>query len=166
MTALATTGTQLGKICTGILLFQRVVEMMQCGILLLIIVFESRLGLSWRNPAVGIAAGTGLFAAVDLCISLVAERMPVWQATLATTSTLLSVLILTAFVYLIMISESEQRAVQDAPSRLVLQRWNEVLMSSPLVSHSANELAFSPMDSFIPGVEKAVDRVLARKMSH
>ena len=64
-----------------------------------------------------------------------------------------------------MASEPNRRAIESAPTRLILQRWNEVLLSTPLVSRRADELAFAQVDSFIPGVEKTVDRVLSRKMA-
>jgi len=62
--------------------------------------------------------------------------------------------------------EPARKTAQHSPTRLILQRWNEVLMNTPLVSRvPATELAFSSMDSFIPCVEKTVDRVLSRKMA-
>ena len=62
--------------------------------------------------------------------------------------------------------EPARKTAQDSPTRLILQRWNDVLMNTPLVSRGpGTELAFSTVDSFIPGVEKTVDRVLSRKMA-
>ncbi len=53
----------------------------------------------------------------------------------------------------------EPAKAADAPSRLIIQRWNDAL-----ISYRQAEVAFSPMNSFLPGVEQTVDRVLARKI--
>ena len=165
LTALATTGSEQNKICAAIQLFDRVVGLMQCGLLLLVLLFETRLGLSWRNPAICIAVGMGAFAAIDLGSTLLRDRIPAWEGTLNVVTAVLCVAVSGAWMYAFALVEPRKAAVQDAPSRLILQRWNEVLMSTPLVTPQMQELAFSPVDSFIPGVEKAVDRVLSRKMS-
>ena len=52
--------------------------------------------------------------------------------------------------------------VLDSPRRLIFQRWNEALLT-----HSVRgEMAFAAggADSFLPGVEQTVERVLARKI--
>jgi hypothetical protein len=52
--------------------------------------------------------------------------------------------------------------VLDSPRRLIFQRWNEALLTHTV----RGEMAFASggMDSFLPGVEQTVDRVLARKI--
>ncbi len=48
-------------------------------------------------------------------------------------------------------------------SKLIFQRWNEVLVSTPFGS-SAATASMGHLDSFLPNVEQTVDRVMARKM--
>jgi hypothetical protein len=52
--------------------------------------------------------------------------------------------------------------VLDSPSRLIFQRWNEALTTYSVRGEMA--FAASGVESFLPGVEQTVDRVLARKI--
>ncbi len=52
--------------------------------------------------------------------------------------------------------------VLDSPSRLIFQRWNEALVSYGHRGEMA--MATSSVESFLPGVEQTVERILARKM--
>jgi hypothetical protein len=52
--------------------------------------------------------------------------------------------------------------VLDSPSRLIFQRWNEAL--STYTARGEIAMAANGVNSFLPGVEETVDRVLARKM--
>jgi hypothetical protein len=47
---------------------ERSVRFMQVCLLILVIALMSRLGLTWRNHSLGIAAGFGLYAAIDLVL--------------------------------------------------------------------------------------------------
>jgi hypothetical protein len=57
--------------------------------------------------------------------------------------------------------EAAPKTAANSPSRLIIQRWNDAL-----ISYRQGDLAMSSvgMNSFLPGVEQTVDRVLARKM--
>lgn len=162
LTAVVTNGTQAMKICTAIFVLERSIQLMQCGLLLLFVLFEKRLGLSWRSPAVCIMLGIGVSAAVDLSRSY-----------LRTTSLLHPLDLLNDCVYIGMfalwlvsmrLARPKQQTVQDSPTRLILQRWNEALLATPLVAR--NNQASLPVESFLPGVERAVERVMARKMAN
>lgn len=59
--------------------------------------------------------------------------------------------------------EPARKTVQDSPMRLVFQRWNDTLLSTPFAGQ--NNLAMASMDSFLPNVERTVERVMARKMT-
>jgi hypothetical protein len=72
--------------------------------------------------------------------------------------------VLLFWMYLISRPEPARKTVLDSPSRLIFQRWNEVLMATPLVAR--NNQASLPVESFLPGVERAVERVMARKMAN
>jgi hypothetical protein len=45
---------------------------------------------------------------------------------------------------------------------LIFQRWNEALISY----QHGGDLAFAPSESFLPSVERTVERVMARKMTN
>jgi hypothetical protein len=162
LTAFATAGSGTNKIVAAAELLQRTVRLMQCGLLLLFFGLEKRLGLSWRNHSMSIALGLGIYAAVDLSTTYLIDRIPAHAGAFQ---------ILTNLVYLgatvlwaasIARPEPSRNNVLDSPSRLIFQRWNEALIS---YGHRGDmALATSSVESFLPGVEQTVERILARKM--
>ena len=162
LTAFATTGTSGNKIMAASELLQRTVRLMQCGLLLLFFGLEKRLGLTWRTHSMSIALGLGIYAGVDLSTTYLIDRIPALTDFFA---------ILTNFVYLgaaalwaysLAKPEPARGNVLDSPRRLIFQRWNEALLT-----HSVRgEMAFAAggIESFLPGVEQTVERVLARKI--
>ena len=52
-------------------MLNRAIAMIQCGLLLLLFLFSSYLGLSWRSYVFGIATGLGIFSATQLAIAAV-----------------------------------------------------------------------------------------------
>jgi len=161
LTALASSGsTATAKICAAVVVFERIVQLMQCGLLLLLLIFESRLGLSWRSHGMLVALGMGIYAALNLGMSFLQDHFVAWQIQLNLINTILGLGIIGLWQVNFLLPEPQRRTVQDTPAKLVFQRWNDVLSGA-----SSGEMAFaSSADSFIPGVEKAVERVLARKM--
>ena len=160
LTALASTATTTaGKICAAVVLFERVVQLMLCGLLLLLLSFESRLGLSWRSHGMSIALGMGVYSALNLGMSFMFDHFPMWKTQMNIANTVLSLGIFAMWQINFLLPEPQRRNVQDSPTRLIFQRWNDALSGG-----SSVDIAFSSADSFIPGVEKAVERVLARKM--
>jgi hypothetical protein len=163
ITALATTGSKTTKLCTAILLMEHCIQLMQCGFLLLLLAFETRLGISWRSHGMCIALGLGVFASTDLLLTYLYERFPAWHTSLDMTNGMIACGLFAFWTIGLLLPEPARKSAQDSPTRIILQRWNEALAATPL-SNSLSEIALSPVDSFIPGVEKAVDRILARKM--
>jgi hypothetical protein len=160
LTVLASSATDTTtKICAAVALFQKVVQLMQCGLLLLLLSFESRLGLSWRSHGMSIALGMGVYSALNLGVSFMRDHFPAWQPKMNIANTVLCLGIIAMWQINFMLPEPQRKNVQDSPRRLIFQRWNEALAGV-----SSGDIAFSSADSFIPGVEKAVERVLARKM--
>jgi hypothetical protein len=162
LTAFATAGSEQNKLLAAAQLLQRTVRLMQCGLLLLFLGLEKRLGLSWRTHSMSIALGLGIYAAIDLSTTYLIDRMPAYTGGLH---------VLTNFVYVAAASlwaaslarpEPARSNVLDSPSRLIFQRWNEALSSYTVRGEAA--LATNGVHSFLPGVEETVDRVLARKM--
>lgn len=165
VTAAFTSGTQAGKLTAAISLGQRSIQLMQCGLLLLLILFEKRLGLSWRSHGMCIAFGIGTYAAADLLVSRLQTAFPAWQSSFDLVSDLLSIVVLLFWTVALAIPEPSRASAQDSPQRLVLQRWNEALLASPLTGQERNVTPAS-VDSFLPGIEKTVDKVLARKIAN
>lgn len=161
LTALVTSGNHSSKIVVAVDLCDRCVHMMQCGLMLLMVVFEKRLNLSWRSSGMAIAIGLGAVAAMDLIISYAQTRFPGWANELAilNSAAFFGALILWAVRFAS--RKIEPAKAVDAPSRLIIQRWNDALIS---YRHGDVALSSLGMSSFLPGVEQTVERVLARKI--
>ena len=165
ITALATNGAQGTKLEAAMSVVEHSIRLMQCGLLLFLLVFETRLGVSWRNYGMGIAIGIGIAAAVDLTISYL--RMLSWRSSTALDAVNGTVYlgVIAFWGCVLVMREPTSKSILDSPSRLIFQRWNEALMATPLISRK-NQAAFAPVESFLPGVEQTVERVMARKMMH
>jgi hypothetical protein len=135
---------------------------MQCGLLLLFFFLEKRLGLSWRNYNMSIALGLGSIAALDLCFSYLRIQFVSKIETFCTIESAFFISVLAFWAYCLTRPEPARKTVLDSPSRLIFQRWNEALSSYSVRGEMA--LAGNGVNSFLPGVEETVDRVLARKM--
>jgi hypothetical protein len=163
LNALATAGSGLTKCIAAITLIQRNLRLMQCGLLLLFFLFERRLALSWRNHSVSLALGLGVSAALSLSLTFIRLHLTAWSA-LDVVETSSSFAIVAYWTYCFVRTQAAGQTVLDSPSRLIFQRWNEALMSTPMTEDKNPALA--TVDSFLPGIEKTVDRVLARKIAH
>jgi len=159
LTALVTGGSSSSKIVVAINLIDRCVHMMQCGLLLLLVVFEKRLSLSWRSPGMSIALGLGIVAAADLAVSYAEGRFPALNGPLEMMNGIVFTAVLCFWAYRLSVKASAPTTAASSPSKLIIQRWNDAL-----ISDRQAEAAFSPMNSFLPGVEQTVERVLARKI--
>jgi len=162
ITALATNGQQPTKLEAALNVVEHCVRLMQCGLLLFVLVFENRLGISWRSHGVAIIMGLGIYAAFDLTVSYITWLSP-YASQLITDSAYLAALLLWSCS--LIMREPTPKSVLDSPSRLIFQRWNEALLATPLMARK-NQAAFAPVESFLPGVEQTVERVMARKMMH
>ncbi|HET9366057.1 MAG TPA: hypothetical protein VFP71_13705 [Candidatus Angelobacter sp.] len=163
LTAFATAGAGHDRMQAAVDLLQRTVRLMQCGLLLLFLGLEKRLGLSWRTHSMSIALGLGIYAAIDLCATYLVDRIPAH----AEAFQLFTYVVYAAAASLWAVSlarpEPARNNVLDSPSRLIFQRWNDVLVSTARFS-PAPAAVIGGIDSFLPNVEQTVDRVLARKI--
>ncbi|HMC32347.1 MAG TPA: hypothetical protein VKL99_16045 [Candidatus Angelobacter sp.] len=161
MTALVTSGSQVSKVRVALDFCDRCVHLMTCGSLFLLVLFEKRLNLSWRNAGMCIALGLGLTSASDLAVSYSQARYPALNAQLASMDGIIFIAILAFWALRLSSREAVPVTSSSSPSRIILQRWNEAL-----IGYRHGDLAFasSSIDSFLPGVEQTVERVLARKM--
>jgi hypothetical protein len=161
LTALVTSGPSPNKIVVAVDLCDRCVHMMQCGLLLLILLLEKRLSFSWRSSAMSIAIGLGFSAAVDLIVSYGQSRFPAATLQLDMVNGVSLLALLGFWALALNATEPSRNTISDPPTRLVLQRWNEALIG---YGYGDRALVGGTLESFLPGVEQTVDRVLARKM--
>jgi hypothetical protein len=162
LTAIATAGAGANKMQAAVDLLQRTVRLMQCGLLLLFLGLEKRLGLSWRTHSMSIALGLGIYAAIDLSTTYLVDRIPAYTDAFHIFTNLVYVAAASLWAASMSRPEPARNNVLDSPSRLIFQRWNEALASYTVRGEIA--LASSGVNSFLPGVEETVDRVMARKM--
>jgi hypothetical protein len=161
LTAFASTGSGADKITAAMTVVERTMRLIECGLLLLFFLFEKRLHLSWKNANIGIAIGLGISGALDLAISYLSSHFPWRIDELGALNSFIYIGILFFWTYCLSAQKKDRTSVLESPNRLIFQRWNEALLS-----YKEGELAFASgrVDSFLPGVERTVERVLARKM--
>lgn len=159
LTAVVTSGPSPKRLVVAVDLCDRCVHLMQCGLMMLLVVFEKRLNFSWRSSGMVIALGLGLTAAMDLIVSYGQSRVPAWGAQFDLVNGVSFLAVLMFWALRLRSPESAPQSIAATPSRLVLQRWNEALISYGYGETSGS----STVESFLPGIEKTVDRVMARK---
>lgn len=145
------------------LLVDHSVRLMQCGLLVLLLLFEKRLGLSWRSRGMVIALGLGASAAVALAVSFLKGFISstAFKYDLDLLNGGFYVAVTLFWVVCLMRPEAHVGNVLQSPSRVIAQRWNEALITA---RSSGGELTISPVNMFMPGIENVVDRVLAKKI--
>jgi hypothetical protein len=158
LTAMVTSGPSPRKVVVVVDLCDRVVHLMQCGLLLLLVFFEKRLNFSWRSPGMTIGLGLGLVAATDLVVSYGQSQFPASTSQLDILNGFVFVAVSTFWALALRASSSAKNIV-TTPKRLILQRWDEALIGYGYGERAAT----STVESFLPGIEKTVDRVMARK---
>lgn len=161
LTAMATSAPQTAGISAGIDLLERSMRLMECGLLMLFMLFERRLGLSWRSHSMAIALGLGTAAASGLATAYLRMRFP-QSAVLGVIENLCYFGVVVFWSSCIALPAPERKNVLDSPSRLIFQRWNDVLSSYSVRGDMA--FASNSTESFLPGVEQTVERILARKI--
>lgn len=161
LTALASTDPNNNRVVVVVSLLERSMRLMQCGLLLLFFLFQKRLALSWRSHNISIALGLGVTAAVDLCLSYFKSSFPAFAGTLGMFETAFFIGVLGFWTYCLAQPSPALNSILDSPSRLIFQRWNEAFAGYGYGSAGSP----STVESFLPGIEKTVDRVMARRVS-
>jgi hypothetical protein len=162
LTAISTTGSHFATCMVATTYLDRGLRMMQCGLLILFFLFERRLGLSWRSHSVCVALGLGTMSATGLTFAYLRTQLPLWDNAFEFSNNLIYLSMVMLWVGCFRLPQPERKNVLDSPARLIFQRWNEALVATPFVSGGG--AAIAQMDSFLPNVERTVERVLARKM--
>jgi hypothetical protein len=119
-------GADSPGIVRAVLLLQRSVRVLQCGMLALVFLLLLYFGLPWRNPVFGIALGFGLFASIELVAVAVRSQVGAGAATLY------SQVRSGAYACGVMIWLSYLLAPRAAPHGIVLrndlEKWNQVVL--------------------------------------
>jgi len=136
-------------LANSILLVQRCVQVVQCGLVIFLLAFCSNLGVSWRRLSFGIALGFGLISGSDLLTTALysGHRMQVPMLRLA-------VLLSYNLGMGVLLFYSLVNRRPDMVPVLVPQRWDEALLDISLPQSEA--------DSLIPMFEHMVDQALSK----
>jgi hypothetical protein len=162
LTAFSAQSTSVDRVSVALNILERSMRLMECGLLLLFLLFERKLGLSWRSTGMSIALGLGTSAAAGLVSLYLQSRYPLYTQVFGLGENICyfgGVVFWFVSLRATVVSRSN---VLDSPSRLIFQRWNEALSSYGQRGELA--MASNSVESFLPGVEQTVDRILARKM--
>jgi hypothetical protein len=132
LVAIATAGTPDTKnspaLISSIIVLERSIRIIQCGLMGFLFLFGSTLALSWRHYAFGIALGFGLFASVELILAAVRAQLgPATDhlyALLKPGSYAFATLIWSAYL----ISPAPEPVVVATIPNNQVEQWNEAIL--------------------------------------
>ena len=139
----------------GVMLLQRSVRMVQCGLILFLLLFSQFLGVSRKQQSFGIALGFGLLASVELILLALNAGGYLHQQPMNLTNALMfNVAIVIWMVYAV--ARSSARSVTS--NHLQTQRWERSLadIQTAAAPHATSS------DSLIPMFEGMVERAFSR----
>jgi hypothetical protein len=131
-----------------ILIVQRCVDVIQCGMVIFLLAFCQSLGVSWKRSSFGIVLGFGLFSGSELFVLALFSGLHIH---ITTTSMVDMVAYETSLFIWLGYSLAQSRQV--AMPVLVPQRWDSALMDI----HPHDEA-----DSLIPMFENMVEQALSK----
>jgi hypothetical protein len=151
-------GNSASRILRQIVLMERNVRFIQCGLLIFVVMCSNYIGISWRNLSSGIAFGFGAFAVVDLLISnalltrgyFVSRHLAAVVGQLAYAGA-----VITWFTYT-MLPHRQESGVRQMAYRPVVDRWNQAAM---LLMNSGG--AAPAPQTYLSDIERTVEAVLA-----
>ena len=139
----------------NILIIERAIRIIQCGMLLLLYLFSHHVGITWRNQLFGVVLGFGIYASLNLVMYSLRSRFGEdWNSTAALFNSA-SYLLTTGLWAGYMLAPAAESTLVRNEAPLILQRWDTELAA---ISHP------SPVQgSFLPGLEEAVSRVMTQR---
>jgi hypothetical protein len=147
--AAASPGGTDTPLAQAVIIGQRCVRVIQCGLILFLLVFSKYLGVSWRQHSFGIALGLGGYATVDLVGLALFSGGQIHPPTVSLiNTTAYSLAILTWIGYALLKTTSREASV----NLLMSLRWDQGLSD---LRHPVAE------DSLIPMFERMVDRAFS-----
>ena len=147
-------GTEHTLFVRNILILERGIRVVQCGMLLLLYLFSHHVGITWRNQLFGIVLGFGVFASANLLMFSLRSRFGEDWNSSASIMNSLSYLFTTALWAGYMLAPAAERNLVRHEAPLILERWNTELAA---VSHPV-----PVQGAFLPGLEETVSRVMTR----
>lgn len=132
----------------SVMLLQRCIRVVQCGMVLFLLAFCSHLSVSWRRHSFGLACGFGIFAATELITTALYSGGH-------TTSQVTNIVNMLAYdsAVAIWLGYTVLNRREHAVPVLVPQRWDNALMELHPVAEA---------ESLIPMFEHMVDRAFSR----
>ena len=152
---------EASRIVAGVLSLERSVRLVQCGLLLFLLLFGTKLGLTLRHRTFGIALGVGIYASTDLLlVNLRTHYGQEWNQVYSLLGAAIWIMTCTNWLYYVVRPEPAPVMMPTmAQARPILQRWNEALAEAAAGYSSASPRIDTP-DPFTSTVEKTVERVL------
>lgn len=158
MSYVSGSGSGMARVVREIVVMERNIRFIQCGLLLFVVLCSNYLNASWKSLASGIAFGFGLFATTDLLISnaLIARGYffsPVAAALIGQCSYVGATVIWSSYALL---APAERKVSRELTYRPVVDRWNQAAM---LIMNS--EGAAPSPHTYLSDIERTVEAVLA-----
>ena len=148
VTAASQTSTD-SPLTQAVIIGQRCVRVIQCGLILFLLVFSKYLGVSWRQHSFGIALGLGGYATVDLVGLALFSGGQIHAHTVSivnTTAYSIAILVWIAYAWF-------KTTSRDSSANVLMSlRWDQGLGD---LRHPVGE------DSLIPMFERMVDRAFS-----
>jgi hypothetical protein len=129
---------------------QRCLRVTQCGLVLFLLMFCKYLGTSPKQSSLGIAAGFGGFAGIQMIAVAFHSSSFISQITLTFVTAITYDLTIILWLFYVL---HKQTAREPVNSLLTSQRWEDTLTD---IQHP------EPVDALIPRFETMVDEVLSR----
>src|SRR5580704_1454446 len=145
----ATQKSETGWVMGMILLADRSLRMMQCGLVFFLLLFSTYLGIPHRSLLFGISVGFGLFAAVNMLVATFASHQGISTAALSRANSIAYlVAVLIWLSYSVVAAPSRSKA--NAEGVLRSRDWNSAL----------EEVRVIPADSLLDSMDRTVERLL------
>lgn len=142
--------------------FERIVRIMECGLLMFLFMGSHHLGVSKRNRVFGFALGFGVEAFFQLIVySALANSHISKMKTLAQLLPMVYFVSLLIWVAYLLQPEPARESLH-IPITSPLLRWNEVALA---LGHSGGQVALNmSSEPFMPNVERMVEQVMQKEM--
>lgn len=141
----------LDLISKSMMMFDRGLQILQCGVVLFMMLTYKFLGISFRHRVFGIAVGFGIYASVDLIALSVSTWAPASVVTMAGAVANASAMVGYAIWLGYFFVPQPERRISDAPPES--RRWEYALASiqSP-----------APEGMFLTSIDRTVERLLTK----
>jgi hypothetical protein len=153
----------------AVIIGQRCVRVIQCGLILFLLVFSKYLGVSWRQHSFGLALGLGGYATVDLIgLALFSggQIHPPTVSLVNTTTYSVAILVWIAYAWV------KPASREPSANLLMSMRWDQGLsdLHNPATGDSLIPMFESMVDRAFSGAPKEMhqeeieDKVVVKKM--